>query len=79
MTCLADTDLGDAGDERQFRAIGSYVWEVSEGRPGTLGDQVGLALYHSGAMLSSAGDLASIIRREARRCLREQAAAEVAS
>jgi len=47
---------------------GGYIWEEFLGRPGTLGQQVGPRLGHSGNMLSCSRieNLAVVIRREYR-------------
>lgn len=52
-------------------ADGGYVYETAEGRPGTLGRQVGEDLSHSGDMLTaSEATLPDVIRQARRRELR---------
>ena len=63
------TDI-ETGDVREFWVRGDrdgYVYEIYDGRPGTLGQQVCDRLEHSGSTLSCRrSDLLSLIRREAR-------------
>lgn len=61
---------------------GGYVREVSSGKPGTLGQQVGRDLSHSGAMLewnpASHGTLADLIRSRLRtKAARENLASRI--
>jgi hypothetical protein len=70
----ADCALGNAGDVRRFSArSGGYVYEWK----GADCRQVCGGLYRHGATLSAReGDLLAVIRREARRALRDEARAE---
>ena len=70
----ADCALGNAGDVRRFTARpGGYVFEWSAVDCW----QVCGALCHHGVTLSAReGDLLDVIRREARRALRDEARAE---
>ena len=45
---------------------GGYVFEESEGRPGTLGQQVGETLAHGGHMMTCGNSLVACIRHAAR-------------
>jgi hypothetical protein len=78
LTCLLDSDLGEAGTERTFwmPSERGYVHEISDGRPGTLGQQVCQRLSGSGSCLylSDRAFLLSLVRREAAACLREELA-----
>jgi hypothetical protein len=76
MTIIQDCDLGYAGEAVTYwrPAGGGYVYDTTD-HPGTSGLQVceGLSPVGTALYQNDKGELTTLIRREAKRCLRQEA------
>ena len=66
ITIQEDCALGSAGDVREFRATHGGIYEIFEGRPGTMGNQIcaGLGLAGATLMALDTDEMVRVLRRE---------------